>query len=73
MKPLARQLYDKWQKTNLTLDELGRLAGLDVSRGGLSRKLRGKQPMTTEEYEALNRALDKARARDEGDGKGGGK
>lgn len=39
------------------MSELLAASGLDIDRSSLSRKLRGDQPMTTEECECLCRAL----------------
>lgn len=55
---LASQLHQAWLRSGAALAELCRLAGLACSPGSLSRKLAGKQILTTSEAEALARALD---------------
>jgi hypothetical protein len=54
---LHQQLHAAWQKSEKSLPELGRMAGISCSAVSLSRKLRGLQVMSTSECEALSRAL----------------
>lgn len=57
MKTLAQQLHEAWIESGLTLAALIEKSGLALDEPNLSRKLRGKQKMRTEEAEALAHAL----------------
>lgn len=50
---IAQQLRDAWKASGLTLEELRDGADLDVSPDSLSRKLAGKQVLSTEEAESI--------------------
>jgi hypothetical protein len=53
VRTLRERLYDAWKKSELTLVQLLEKSGLHITFVSLSRKLRGKQTLSTEEYEAL--------------------
>jgi len=55
--PIASQLREARLAADMELEELRRAAGLDCSADSLSRKLAGKQILTTDEAERLARAL----------------
>ncbi len=55
--PLHEQLRRAWERSDLTLDELVDRAQLECCADSLSRKLRGKQTMSTLEAEALAMAM----------------
>jgi hypothetical protein len=55
--PLHEQLRTAWESSDLSLEQLRDRAGVECSADSLSRKLRGKQPLTTREAELLARAL----------------
>lgn len=60
MSTLAHeQIRDAWEASGLSLDQLREKAGVACSADSLSRKLRGKQPMSTFEAAALAKALDR--------------
>lgn len=44
-------------RSGLSLGELVKLSGLDIDSTSMGRKLRGVQPLTTAECEAVCRAL----------------
>lgn len=54
---LASQLHQAWLESGITHAQLCELAKLDCSPDSLSRKLRGKQPLTTTEAEGIAKAL----------------
>lgn len=54
---LQAQLLTAWEASPLTLEQLRDSLGIAIDLSSLSRKLRGKQKMTTEEAEAFARAL----------------
>lgn len=56
--PIAEQLRVARLARNILLEELCAKADLGCSADSLSRKLAGKQPMTTVEAERLAKALD---------------
>jgi hypothetical protein len=56
-RSLQRQLWDAFEESGLTFDQLLRLADLDLDRASLSRKLRGKQTISAKECEAIAAAL----------------
>jgi hypothetical protein len=56
-RSLQRQILAAFDQSGLTIDELIRLAGLEMDPASLSRKLRGKQAMRTTECEVLAKAL----------------
>lgn len=55
--PIAKQLLDAWEGSDLTLEELLVKAKLDCDFTSLSRKLHGKQILTTDEAEAIAQVL----------------
>lgn len=55
---IASQLRSAWLQNGMRLEELCRLACLSISADSLSRKLAGKQILTTHEAEAIAQALD---------------
>jgi len=55
---IASQLHQAWLRQGDALEDLRVAAGLECSADSLSRKLRGKQILTTEEAEHLAQALD---------------
>lgn len=57
MRSLPEQIRDAWKSSGIELVELIQRSGLDTSPSSLSRKLRGEQVMTTDEAQALARAL----------------
>lgn len=52
-----KQLHDAWEAGELTLRELRDRSGLTITIVSLSRKLRGLQPLSTDECAALARVL----------------
>jgi hypothetical protein len=52
-RTLAEQIRDAYEASTLTLDEIKERSGLDIDRASLSRKLRVKQKLWTDECEAL--------------------
>lgn len=56
-KPIAKQLLEAFEGSGLTLDELVAKARLECDFTSLSRKLHGKQILTTGEAEAIAQAL----------------
>lgn len=54
---LASQLRQAWLDSEWTLARLCERARLGCSADSLCRKLAGKQPLSTDEAEALSRAL----------------
>jgi transcriptional regulator with XRE-family HTH domain len=54
---LHEQLRTAWEASGLSLEQLRDRAGVECSADSLSRKLRGKQPLTTREAELLALAL----------------
>ena len=54
---LRTQLHDAWRQSGLTLEQLRDKAALKTTIVSLSRKLRGKQSLRTEEWEALAEVL----------------
>lgn len=56
-RSLQRQIQAAFDASGLTIEELIRLANLEMNTASLSRKLRGKQAMRTTECEALAKAL----------------
>lgn len=55
--PIATQLREAWIASGLTLPTLRERAGIKCSTDSLSRKLAGKQVLTTAEAETLADAL----------------
>jgi transcriptional regulator with XRE-family HTH domain len=56
-RSLQAQIWAAFEKANLTFDQLSEMAGLDLDRASMSRKLRGKQKMWTVECERIARVL----------------
>jgi hypothetical protein len=56
--PLHEQLHGAWERSGWSLEQLRLKAMLDCSADSLSRKLRGKQVLSTAEAESLATALD---------------
>ena len=56
---LHEQLHRAWERSEMSLETLRSRAALECSADSLSRKLRGKQVLSTSEAEALAVALDK--------------
>jgi hypothetical protein len=56
-RSLQGQLLAAFERSGLTIEELIRLANLDMNPASLSRKLRGKQVLFATECEALAVAL----------------
>lgn len=56
-KAIAAQLRDAWIASGLTLPELNERAELSFGADNLSRKLSGKQVLSTEDAEAIADAL----------------
>jgi len=56
-RSLQEQILAAFEESDLTLDELIRLAKLDMDTSSLSRKLRGKQDLWATECEAIAHAL----------------
>lgn len=54
---MVEQIYQAWLSSGKTLKELAKDAGLEMAEASVSRKLRGEQPMSTEECEAFAQAL----------------
>lgn len=59
-QPIWAQLRQARLDRGMQLEQLVRDAGLACSADSLSRKLNGKQPLTTDEAEHVARALDYA-------------
>jgi len=55
---LQQQFREAHRRSGLTLLQLLERSGLPITLGSLSRKLRGKQMLRSEECEALAKALD---------------
>ncbi len=56
-RSIAQQLRDAWDVSKLSLEELRVGAGLAVSVDSISRKLAGKQVLSTDEAEAIAQFL----------------
>ena len=54
---LHEQLHRAWLRSDLSLEQLRAKANVECSADSLSRKLRGKQVLSTEEAEALAAAM----------------
>ncbi len=57
MKPIQERLYAEFCKTGLSVGDLQRQSGLPVARSTMSKKLRGKAPMSTVEAEAIAQTI----------------
>jgi len=57
-EPIAAQLSKAREAKGVMLEDLRRSAGLGCSADSLSRKLAGKQILTTDEAERVAQALD---------------
>jgi hypothetical protein len=57
---IAGQLRQAWQDSEMLLEDLRQRAGLECTADSLSRKLAGKQILTTTEAELIAQALDHA-------------
>lgn len=57
MKALHQQVYLAFEASGLTVVKLAALSGLGLDPSVVSRKLRGKTPMTTVECEAFVKVL----------------
>lgn len=57
---MLEQLHEDWERSQLTLPQLIKRAGLKLSKSSVSRKLRGKQPLLATEHQALAAAIEQA-------------
>jgi hypothetical protein len=55
---IAAQLRQAWQGSEMMLEDLRQRAGLECTADSLSRKLAGKQILTTTEAELIAQALE---------------
>lgn len=58
MRSLVEQVRQAHSKSDLTVQQLLEKSGLPLERSTLQRKLSGDVPTTTDEIEALAKALD---------------
>lgn len=57
LAPLHEQLRQAWERSGWSLAELAEKSGVACGENSLSRKLRGKQPLSTIECEQLATTL----------------